>query len=192
MPIHVDVAQRRADIAEATLAVAARAGLGGVTIRSVAAELGASTTVITNYLRTRADLLANAMELLADEWIAELDEASADLDPAEALVQVMCEAVSWDEQERIRNQFWVAVLSEPNRPKAVADQLRAESDAVRDRLAKLVEQCGHPDPAAAADQLFLFAQGAFVSMVETPTRWTPERLHAAAIAITENVLAAAS
>jgi AcrR family transcriptional regulator len=191
MPIQVDVARRRVDIAEATLAVAARTGLGGVTIRSVAAELGASTTVITNYLRTRADLLANAMELLADEWIAELDAASADLDPAEALAEVMREAVSWDEQERIRNQFWVAVLSEPNRPKAVADQLRAESDAVRDRLAKLVEQCGHPDPAGAADQLFLFAQGAFVSMVETPSRWTPERLRTAAIAITESVLAAA-
>ncbi len=188
MPIQVDVAQRRADIAEATLRVAARSGLGGVTIRSVAAELGASTTVITNYLPTRADLLANAMEMMADEWIGELDAASADLDPADALGEVMREAVSWDEQERIRNQFWVAVLSEPNRPKAVADQLRAESDAVRHRLAKLVEQCGHSDPNAAADQLFLFAQGAFVSMVETPTKWTPERLGAAATAITESVL----
>lgn len=192
MPIQVDVGRRRVDIAEATLRVAAREGLGGVTIRSVAAELGASTTVITNYLPTRADLLANAMELLADEWIGELDTVSADLDPGEALVEVMCEAVSWDEQERIRNQFWVAVLSEPNRPAAVAEQLRAESDAVRDRLAKLVEQCGHPDPGAAADLLFLFAQGAFVSMVETPSRWTPERLRNAARAITENVLTAAS
>jgi AcrR family transcriptional regulator len=191
MPIQVDVARRRADIAEATFRVAARTGLGGVTIRSVAAELGASTTIITNYLPTRADLLANAMEMLADEWTAELDAARADLGPADALREVMCEAVSWDEHEQIRNHFWVAVLAEPNRSEAVADQLRAESDAVRSRLAKLAEQCGHPDPAGAADQLFLFAQGTFVSMIETPSRWTPDRLRTAALGITEGVLAAA-
>jgi AcrR family transcriptional regulator len=190
MPIQVDVTQRRADIAEATFRVAARKGIGGVTIRSVATELGASTTIITNYLPTRADLLANALDLVAGEWIAELDAVGADLEPEAALREVMRAAVSWDERERIRNQFWVAVLSEPNRPQAVTDQLRAESDTVRGRLAKFVEHCGHPDPALAADQLFLFAQGVFVSMVETPQRWSPARLVVAADAIVDGVLGA--
>ncbi|MDH3500839.1 MAG: TetR family transcriptional regulator C-terminal domain-containing protein [Acidimicrobiia bacterium] len=188
MPIQVDVAQRRADIAEATFAVAAEAGLGAVTLRSVASKLGASTTIITNYLPTRADLLANALDQVADEWIAELDVVSADLEPEVALREVMRAAVSWDERELIRNQFWVAVLAEPNRPDAVVEQLREESDVVRGRLAKLVEQCGHPDPALAADQLFLFAQGVFVSIVETPQRWSPTRLRTASDAVVDGVL----
>jgi len=187
MPIQVDVGQRRTDIAEATFRVAAHEGLGAVTIRSVAAELGSSTTVITNYLPTRTELLANAIDRLADEWLTELDALSADGDPAEALRRVMEAAVSWDDDELLRCQFWVAVLSEPNRSSEVQRQLIEAAESVRVVLEKLAEQCGHPKPSAAADLLFLFAQGAFASIVEAPTRWTADRLRAAARAMVEAV-----
>jgi AcrR family transcriptional regulator len=183
MPIQVDVEQRRTAIAEATFRVAARDGLGAVTIRSVAAELGASTTVITNYLPTRAELLANAIDRLADEWLAELDDMSTDREPGDALRRVMEAAVSWDDNELLRCQFWVAVLSEPNRTDEVQRQLIEAADSVRLVLEKLCEQCGHPEPAVAADVLFLFAQGAFASIVEAPTRWTADRMRGAARAL---------
>lgn len=189
MPIQVDVQQRRTAIAEATFRVAARKGLGAVTIRSVAAELGASTTVITNYLPTRTELLANAIDRLTDEWLAELDALSGGDDPAAALANVMEAAVSWDGDELLRCQFWVAVLSEPDRTADVQQQLIEAAESVRLVLEKLAEQCGHPDPAGAADQLFLFAQGAFVSIVEAPTRWTAERLRTAARAMAVGVAA---
>lgn len=188
MPIQVDVTQRRAEVAEATFRVAARGGLAAVTLRSVAAEMGVSTTAITNYLPTRADLLINAVDRMTDEWLAELEAVRAARPPAEALRSVMREAVAWDQDELVRSQFWVAVLA--TQTPQIRSQVGEVEDAVREVLAKLVDECGHPNAAAAADQLFLFAQGAFASIVEAPDGWTPERLQAAADVAVDGVLAA--
>jgi AcrR family transcriptional regulator len=190
VPIQVDVAKRRADVAEATFRVAARDGLAVVTLRSVAAEMGVSTTTITNYLPTRADLLINAVDAMTDEWLAELEAARAGRRPEDALRAVMQEAVSWDQDELVRSQFWVAVLA--TQSPQIRHQVGEVEDAVREVLAKLVDECGHPAAEAAADQLFLFAQGAFASIVEAPGRWSPERLRAAADAAVDGVLSALS
>jgi len=186
MPIQVDVTQRRADVADATFRVAARDGLAAVTLRSVAAEMGVSTTTITNYLPTRADLLINAVDRMTDEWLAELDAARTGRRPEEALRAVMREAVSWDQDELVRSQFWVAVLA--TQSPQIRRQVGEVEDAVREVLVKLVDECGHPEAEAAADQLFLFAQGSFASIVEAPRRWTPARLRAAANAAVDGVL----
>lgn len=188
MPIQVDVTQRRADVADATFRVAARDGLAAVTLRSVAAEMGVSTTTITNYLPTRADLLLNAVDRMTDEWLDELEAARAGRRPEEALRAVMREAVLWDQDELVRSQFWVAVLA--TQSQQVRSQVGEVEDAVREVLSTLVEECGHPEPGAAADQLFLFAQGAFASIVETPDRWTPNRLATAADSAVDGVLSA--
>ncbi len=186
MPIQVDVEQRLGDIARATLEVASELGLGGVTIRSVAARLDSSTTVITNYLPTRTDLLANALDLVNDEWIAELDAAASATDPAEALREVMRVAVSMDEADLLRSQFWVAVLSEPHRPESVVEKLRSAATAVRETLADLAAECGLAD--SAVDPLFLLTQGAFITAVETPGMWGTERLVEAADAFVDALM----
>lgn len=186
MPIQVDVEQRLRDIAQATFEVASELGLGSVTIRSVAARLDSSTTVITNYLPTRTDLLANALDLVNDEWIAELDSAATAVDPAEALREVMRVAVSMDEAELLRSQFWVAVLSEPHRPESVVEKLRSAATAVREKLAGLAAKCGLDD--SAVDPLFLLTQGAFITAVETPRMWDTERLVGAADAFVDALL----
>ncbi len=189
MPVQVDVAQRRADIAEATFRVAGRDGLRGVTIRAVAAELGASTTIITNYLPTRADLFLNAIDQMAEEWLAELDTIMAASGEEDALRRVLRAAVDWDEAERLRNHFWVAVLASPVRTPEIDARLAEASNAVRDVFEKLVDQCGHPDPVTAADVLFLTAQGVFVSVVESAEDWPPDRVVRAAEAAVNGVLA---
>lgn len=189
MPIQVDVEQRRADIAEATFRVAARNGLGGVTLRSVAAELGASTTAITNYLPTRVDLLVNAVDRLGDEWRAELEEVLAVADGEEALREIMRRAVSWDADELLRCQFWVAVLATPQRSADLDHHLMDSEQAIRDLIEKVVEQCDVARPGEAADVLYLFAQGVFGSIVEAPRVWTVERLRAAADRVVSAVLA---
>ena len=186
MPIQVDVEQRLRDIAEATIAVASDHGLAGVTIRSVAARLDSSTTVITNYLPSRADLLANALDLVNDEWTDELDSVSAGRSPAEALRAVVRSAMSIDEGERLRSQFWVAVLSEPHRPPSVVAKLRDSAATLRGRLAGLAGSCGLD--AHAVDSLFLLTQGAFITAVETPVMWDTDRLVAAADAFLDSLL----
>jgi AcrR family transcriptional regulator len=187
VPIQVDITERRSDIADATFRVAAQNGISGVTIRSVAAELGASTTVITNYVPTRADLLINAMERMTDDWLAELETEQSGRSAAEALRAVVLAAVDWDADELVRSQFWVAVLA--TQPKQVRSQVGEVEDAVREVLSKLVDECGHPNPGTAADELFLFIQGVSVSIVQRPQQWTPSRLRAAANLAVDGVLA---
>lgn len=188
MPIQVDVSRRRAEIAAATVRVAARnGGLAGVTIRAVAAELGASTTVVTNYLPTRTDLLVNAIDWLADEWRAELEEIQVRVSGRSAVDEVMEATVDWDADELIRCQFWVAALS-ADRSEELAAHLSESAGSVRAILAKVLDDAGHPDPEHASDVLFLFAQGVFVSIVEAPDRWPSERTKAAARAAVAAVM----
>lgn len=188
MPIQVDVSQRRAEIADATFRVAARDGFAAVTLRSVAAEMGVSTTAITNYLPTRADLLLNAVERMTDEWLTELEAARRDRPPPDALRAVMREAVGWDQDELVRCQFWVAVIGTESLP--IRRRVGEVEAAVRDVLAKVVDECGHPKAEVAADHLFLLAQGVAASIVEAPGRWPPERLRRVADLAVDGVLAA--
>lgn len=190
MPIQVDVDQRRRDIAEATFAVAARDGLPAVTLRSVAAELGTSTTAITNYLPTRADLLVNAVDDMGDEWLEELARIlQTGLGPSQ-LRELMRASVTWDHDEQLRCTFWVALLTAKGRNEEVDRHLESTAAAVREVIEKVVEACRHPQPDVAADLLFLFAQGVFVSIVEAPAQWPVARLVAAADAAVDVVLAA--
>ncbi len=189
MPIQVDSAERRAAIADATVRVAAREGLQAVTIRSVAAELGASTTVITNYLPTRTALLVNALQQIESAWLDELQAAVAGDSARDALRRAMRVAVDWDADELLRFQFWIAVLAVPDRDAKVDRHLVDSTAAMRELFSKLVDQCGHPQATAAADMLVLVAQGAFVSIVETPQEWSRERLMETADAAVDAVLA---
>lgn len=192
MPIQVDVDQRRRDIAEATFAVAARDGLAAVTLRSVAAELGGSTTAITNYLPTRTDLLVNAVDELGREWIDELSNILAEDQGPAALRRMMRAAVTWDQDEHLRCIFWVALLTARGRNEAVDRHLADTAEAAREVIESAVTGCGHPTPRIAADMLFLFAQGVFVSIVETPGAWPVGRLTQAADLAVDSVLAGAA
>ncbi|MDH3498883.1 MAG: hypothetical protein OEM97_02065 [Acidimicrobiia bacterium] len=192
MPIHVDIDQRRRDIAEATFAVAAREGMAAVTLRSVAQQLNASTTTITNYLPTRTELLVNAVEQIGQEWLEELDDILADGEGPAGLRRLMRATVTWDHAEQLRCSFWVALLSARGRSPEVDQHLIDTSVAVHSVIQRVVAACGHPAPDVAADLLFLFAQGAFVSIVEAPREWPVSRLVAAADAVTDSALAAAS
>ena len=77
MPRQVDASQRDREIRAATLRVIARHGVGGVTIRGVAAELGTSTTAITHYVATREALLEQAIGQAMEARRKQLDEIVA-------------------------------------------------------------------------------------------------------------------
>ncbi len=175
MPIQVDVPERLQSIGEATFGVAARDGMAGVTLRSVAAELGASTTVITNYLPTRADLLINAIDLLGREWMEEVDEIRSRRQGAEALHEVVRSSVDWDDDELMRCRFWVASMSTANRTEEVDLHLAEAAGRVRNVFEELLEEIGIAEPQQAADLLFLFAQGVAASIVEDPRAWPRNR-----------------
>lgn len=65
MPKRVDHEERRAQIAEALVRVAARRGLHAVGMRDVAAEAGVSLRLVQYYFETKENLLFYGLQHLA-------------------------------------------------------------------------------------------------------------------------------
>jgi AcrR family transcriptional regulator len=80
MPRQVDGESRDRDIRAATLRVIASHGVSGVTIRKVASELGASTTVITHFTRDKDELLRRAVGAELEERRRRVAEIAATAD----------------------------------------------------------------------------------------------------------------
>ncbi|GLZ75586.1 TetR family transcriptional regulator [Actinorhabdospora filicis] len=66
MPAKGDHDARRRDVSEAVWRVVATAGFTGLTMRAVAAELGASTGLVTHYFPSKALLVRHALDLAAE------------------------------------------------------------------------------------------------------------------------------
>lgn len=80
MPKRVNHDQRRAEIADALLRIAAARGLQAVTFREVAAEAGVSVRLVQYYFGTKEQLLARAMGFLATRLDARVKRRAAALD----------------------------------------------------------------------------------------------------------------
>ncbi|MER7010362.1 TetR/AcrR family transcriptional regulator [Saccharopolyspora sp. NPDC000359] len=105
MPRTVDHTERRAQIAEALVRVAARDGLHAVTMRSVAAESGVSLRLVQYYFETKAQLLLGALRHLERQsrqrWSDRL-AALPDPAPPRAFVEAFLdEALPTDAQSRV-------------------------------------------------------------------------------------------
>jgi AcrR family transcriptional regulator len=89
VPKRVDHDQRRAEIADALLRIAATRGLQAVTFREVAAEAGVSVRLVQYYFGTKAELLARAMGFLAARLDARVKRRAAELDGPLSRCQVV-------------------------------------------------------------------------------------------------------
>ena len=70
MPKEVDHDERRDEILTAVAGLLADVGLRGLTIRSLAARLGGSVSVVTHYFPTRHSLLVNIGPWILKKWQA--------------------------------------------------------------------------------------------------------------------------
>ena len=111
--------QRRATILAATLAVMARKGIAGTTVRDVAAEMGTSSGLIHHYVGSMDELLATAFEQVAD---ADLRATVADMDRGVGPVQRLGRFVA--SYSRADNdaafQLWLDAWAEAARPTGAA------------------------------------------------------------------------
>lgn len=175
MPIEVDVEERLGELARATLALAASRGAAGVTIRAVAAQLGGSTTMVTNYLPTRAALLLNAVSYMVNRWE---DERAAALDgvaDADRLAVLTGWSCATGPDDVAFRRLLVELIAAPEPPEDLAP-LVADAREHRDDLAAAARAAGFADPEQAADALFLLIRGFYYISVEQPGRFTPERV----------------
>jgi AcrR family transcriptional regulator len=121
VPRRVDHAQRRAQIADGLIRVAARHGLHAVTMRSVAAEAGVSLRLVQYYFESKELLMHAALEQLEAQSRARWDERLSQLPrPASARAYVeafLAEALPTDDQSRTFHLVWTsyAVLAMTDR-----------------------------------------------------------------------------
>lgn len=145
MPAPTDHEARRRDVSEAVWQVLARHGFGGLTLRAVAAEMGASTGLLTHYFPSKDALVRHALDVAEERTATRplrqggLREALLDVLPLSAASATMNRVwvSSWDAAlgdpelqaaERARYKRWRARL----RPLVVDAQGRGDLPATRD------------------------------------------------------------
>ncbi|MEV0054089.1 TetR family transcriptional regulator C-terminal domain-containing protein [Saccharopolyspora shandongensis] len=126
MPKTVDHDQRRAQIAEGLVRVAAREGLHAVTMRSVAAEAGVSLRLVQYYFQTKAQLMHDVLRHLERQsqkrWAARLERMPSPPSARAFVEAFLAEALPTDEASRafhlVGASYAVLAMTDPE----LADQ----------------------------------------------------------------------
>ena len=172
MPREVDADQRLADIAAATIRVARSAGSHAVTIRSVARELGGSTTLVTNYLPSRAGLILNALDHGRDRWQAALDETLAACRRREDRFTAVIEwSLTTGPDEPVLRALILEIVANADREPDLRTALHRETGEFQRLLLEEARTAGFADPEHVAGLAYLLVRGSYVASSEDPARW---------------------
>lgn len=173
MPRPLDLAQRRRDIASIAIRILSEVGLDGLTLRSIADELGGSITLVTHIYPTRRDLLLGLTETLLEEYDAFLPELESGLDRPERL-KILLEwllpqsDVGWS-QERAR----IVLLADPDTGPVLAAKMDLRMRTLlHDHLIGLVPAQEIDDHV---DLLRVLTNGIALASVEHREDWPAER-----------------
>jgi AcrR family transcriptional regulator len=179
MPAKGDHAARRADVAAAVWRVLAAHGFGGLTMRAVAAELDASTGLLTHYFSNKRELVRYAHEIAAertDRRPRQRADAPGLAALRVALVHVLPLTPESAAMSRVWVSFWDAALDDD----VLREAQRARYEWWRGRLRTCVEQArargelsGEPEDVAVAAAAF--AHGLVVQALFDPDRLPAER-----------------
>lgn len=142
MPRIVDHDERRRQIAEALLAVAARDGHESVSSRAVAKELGVATGSLWHYFDGFDDVVRAAAAEVTRRTDARIAEATAGLRGLPRLHALMREVLPVDERTRSEARvvvgFWGRVATLAATPDAGAPTLATWQDSIHDALEEAV------------------------------------------------------
>jgi AcrR family transcriptional regulator len=176
MPIDVDVDQRLAELARATLAVVAERGADGVTLRAVAQQMGGSTTLVTNYLPTRGALLMNAIEHGIREWEADFQREVDGAPPGSRFAVLARWSATTRGDDMMLRQLFFEVFSKSRSDPALRTALSEDSTKQHLQLTEAAAEAGAPDAQFAADVVYLALRGFYLTCIENPDVWTSERV----------------
>lgn len=185
-PARGDHEARRNDVSEAVWRVLAERGFGGLTLRAVAAEMGASTGLLTHYFSNKQALLAYALDLLDRHTVNRPRPASERTSPADGgralLRALLLDILPLTPDAAAANRIWVgswdAALAEPELTAAHAERYRR----ARQRITELVAQAQREGDLAAersAAEIAAAAQsfvlGLVVQALFAPEEFPPAR-----------------
>lgn len=148
MPKRVDHLQRRTQIADALMRVAAQQGLEAVSLRHVAAAAGVSVGMVQHYFRDKDEMMAFAMSVVRDRSQARLApaiERLGDNPPPRLLVRTfLTTLLPLDNESMADGRVALAFLAYRAVRPSTAPALREETARLVEFLANLL-----PEPATA-------------------------------------------
>ncbi|PKV83534.1 TetR/AcrR family transcriptional regulator [Streptomyces sp. TLI_146] len=170
---------RRRDVSEAVWRVLAAQGFGGLTLRAVATELGATTGLLTHYFPAKRDLVAHALELLDQHTAARPRRAAG---PGLAAVRAaLLDVLPLTPEATATNRIWVsswdAALADPELSGEYARKYGRSRDKLRDLVAAAQDLGELPpgDPARIAAGAQSFVLGLVVQALFAPEAFPPLR-----------------
>ncbi|GLZ79631.1 TetR family transcriptional regulator [Actinorhabdospora filicis] len=154
-------------------------GFGGLSMRTVAAELGASTGLLTHYFPAKRDLVAHALDLLAER--AATRERRVAPPGLARLRAVLLDIIPIDDAAVASNRIWVSswdpALADPVLGADHAARYAASRDKVSGIITEAQELGELPpgDPAQTAAAVMSFALGLVVQALLDPPAFPAER-----------------
>ncbi|QMU69730.1 TetR/AcrR family transcriptional regulator [Streptacidiphilus sp. P02-A3a] len=182
-PARGDHEARRRDVSEAVWGVLADSGFGGLTLRAVAARMGASTGLLTHYFPSKQALVAHALEILDQRRERSRIPDDADRPPGLAeLRRVLLEILPLTPDSAAENRVWVSSwdvsLADPDLALAQAERYRRSRARLRDHAA-VARAAGElprsADPELLAAAAMAFVHGLVVQALFDPAAFPPER-----------------
>ncbi|MFE0413439.1 TetR/AcrR family transcriptional regulator [Streptomyces tendae] len=170
---------RRRDVSAAVWQVMATRGFAGLTLRAVAAELGATTGLLTHYFPTKRALVEYALDLLEQRTLSRpRREAGRGLAALrDALLDILPLTPEAIDSNRVWVSSWDAALSDPGLSAGYARKYAQGRERLRTRVAAAQDLGELPqgDPAQIAAGAQSFVLGLVVQALFDPVTFTPQR-----------------
>ncbi|MFJ2865500.1 TetR/AcrR family transcriptional regulator [Kitasatospora sp. NPDC087314] len=187
-PARGDHDARRLEVSEGVWRVLSSRGFEGLTLRAVAAELGASTGLLTHYFPSKRALLSHALEEL-DRRSGSRPRRAAPADGAPVppaglarLRAALLDILPLDGAAAADNRIWVGswdvALAEPELAAAHAGRYARSREALAAHVAdaqRLGELPAEADAAALAAGAQAFVLGLVVQALFAPAEFPSER-----------------
>jgi AcrR family transcriptional regulator len=162
---------RRADLARAAYELIAERGLDGLSLRTLARRLDATTGLVSHHFADRAELVEAALDHAARVIVERVQGAGADADPVDLLALVLPTDDVTRENWRFALSVRAAAMVDPSLRRFPDTILGYWEKYLPARLAPFVEG----SPLEAARHLVLLVDGIALQAVVDPKRWPPKR-----------------
>jgi AcrR family transcriptional regulator len=140
MPRLIDHNERRERLAEATWRVILRDGVGGASVRRVAAEAGQSAGSLRHLFSTQSELLVYALQLVVDRASARIAALPQQESSVSTVEEVALELLPLDRERRAEMEIYVALFAAANANDGLRAPREAAHKAVRGLCRWLIEQ----------------------------------------------------
>ncbi|GAA4018992.1 TetR/AcrR family transcriptional regulator [Allokutzneria multivorans] len=136
MPKRVDHAERRAQLAEALMRIAAERGFEAVSLRHVGAEAGVTSGMVQHYFRSKDELMSFALEVVTERAHARATAAVGEAGSVREEVRALLTALlPLDEARRVEGRVVLAFMSYSTGRPELAEVLRQNTVAMREHFA---------------------------------------------------------